>query len=229
MRDFLLAAILLPGLSASVPMRPASLGDAPWQALLRVQTELGGRCTGFLIAPAIAMTAAHCLFLPRSGHFMPPRFVHVLWRYRMGRYDAHARVVRFILPPLYDPLAEAHTAGLDRVVLLLDHAIAPPDDVLRAARALPAVGTGLRLAGYGQNRDELAVEGPPCRVTGLQADATGHAVIAHDCAGTRGTSGAPLVARDADGSWRAVGVQIEARAASVGGLAAALVAPEAAR
>ena len=229
MRDILLAALLLPGLSAGVPMRPVALGDAPWQALLRVQTELGGRCTGFLIAPAIAMTAAHCLFLPRSGHFMQPGSVHVLLRYRMGRYDAHAQVVRFILPSLYDPLAEARTAGLDRVVLLLDHAVAPAGDVLRSARTLPAVGTGLRLAGYGQDRDELAVEGPGCRVTGLQADATGHVVIAHDCAGTRGTSGAPLVARDADGSWRAVGVQVEARAASAGGLAAALVAPETVR
>ena len=229
MRHIVLAALLLPGLSAGVPMRPVVLGDAPWRALLRVQTELGGRCTGFLIAPAVAITAAHCLFVPRSGHFVQPGSVHVLWRYRMGQYDAHAQVVRFILPPLYDPRAEARTAGLDRVVLLLDHAVAPAGDVLRFARALPAVGTGLRLGGYGQDRDELAVEGPACRVTGLRADATGHPLIAHDCAGTRGTSGAPLVARDADGSWQVVGVQIEAHAASAGGLAAALVAPETAR
>jgi len=226
-RDILLAAILLPGLSAAVPLRPVVLDDAPWRALLRVQTELGSRCTGFLIAPAVAVTAAHCLFVPRSGHFLQPGSIHVLLRYRMGRYDAHARVVRFIVSPLYDPLAQARTAGLDRAVLMLDHAIAPPGDVLKSARVTPAVGTMLHLAGYGQDRDELAVQGPACRITGLQADATGHVVIAHDCAGTRGTSGAPLVTRDADGSWQAVGVQIEARVASAGGLAAALVAPEA--
>ena len=223
MPNILLAAVLLPGLSAGVPLRPVPLGEAPWHALLRVQTELGARCTGFLVAPAVAITAAHCLFVPRAGHFLRPGSVHVLLRYRMGRYDAHARVLRFIVSPLYDPLRQARTAGLDRAVLMLDHAVAPPAQVLRLAGTIPAAGTALRLAGYGQDRDELAVQGPPCRITGLQDDATGHVVIAHDCAGTRGTSGAPLVTCDADGSWRVVGVQIEARTTSAGGLAAALI------
>lgn len=94
--------------------------------------------------------------------------------------------------------------------------------MLQPEPAAPRVGTILRLAGYGQDRDELAVEGPACRVTGLRADATGHVVIAHDCAGTLGTSGAPLLAQDAAGTWRPVGVQIEARIGTAGGLASAL-------
>ena len=221
MPNILLAALLLPGLSAGVPLRPVPLGEPPWWALLRVQTELGARCTGFLIAPAVAVTAAHCLFVPRAGHFLRPGSVHVLWHYRMGRYDAHARVLRFVVSPLYDPHEQARTAGLDRAVLVLDHPIAPAAQVLKPAGAIPAPGTVLRLAGYGQDRDELAVQGPSCRITGRRQDATGHVVIAHDCAGTRGTSGAPLLALGADGAWQAVGVQIEARVGSAGGLAAA--------
>lgn len=225
-REFLLAAVLLPGLSSGETLQPVPLGIPPWHALLRVQTELGERCTGFLIAPSVAVTAAHCLFLSRTGGYLQPGSVHVLLRYRMGRYDAHARVRRFIVPPLYDPGREARSAGLDRALLILDHPIAPMGDTLRPMRVLPPVGTELRLAGYGQDRDEVAAAGPVCRVTGLQADATGAGVIAHDCAGTRGTSGAPLLARQADGSWQVAGVQIEARAGAAGGLAASMMAPE---
>jgi protease YdgD len=224
-RDFLLAAALLPGFSAGETLRPVRLDNAPWRALLRVQTELGGRCSGFLIAPSVAITAAHCLFLPRAQRFLQPGSVHVLLRYRMGQFDAHARAVRFILPPHYDPRAESSSAGSDRAVLLLDRAIAHPADGLQPSHALPAIGTPVHLAGYGQDRDEVAVAGPACRVTGLRPDANGDVVIAHDCAGTRGTSGAPLVMRDADGAWRAVGVQIEAHVGAVGGLASALSGP----
>ena len=227
-RTVLLAAAILPGFSANETPRPVDLASPPWRALLRVQTELGTRCTGFLIAPAIAMTAAHCLFSASTGQLLQPGSVHVLLRYRLGHYDAHARVRGFVLPPLYDRRTQARSAGSDHALLLLAAPIAPRGDVLAFARAMPPVGATLRLAGYGQDRDELAVAGPDCRITALLRDASGRAVIAHDCAGTSGTSGAPVVTSAPDGIWRVVGVQIEARVGAAGGLAAAVIARDAA-
>ncbi|WP_428392886.1 trypsin-like serine peptidase [Lichenicoccus sp.] len=215
------AALLLIGAGSGRVAVP--IGQAPWRGLARVQTELGERCTGFLIAPDVAVTAAHCLFLPRVGHFIRPDSVHVLLRYSMGRFAAEARVARFVIASSYDPRREQATASADRAVLLLDHAIGGPGDAIALAHHLPAVGERLLLAGYGQDRDELAVRGPPCRITSVLADAIGGVVIAHDCAATLGTSGAPLLAPAGDGTWRAVGVQIEARVGALGGRAAWLL------
>ena len=217
-RFLLLAVAYLPGIGAATGLRPVDVSRTPWRGLLRVQTELGGRCTGFLIAPRVALTAAHCLFGQRALHLLRPGSLHVLLRYAAGRYDAHARVLRFALSPLYDPRVQARDAGLDRALLVLDHDIAPPGDAMRPA-PVPAIGSSVLLAGYGQDRDELAVAGPACHITALSVDGRGRTLLMHDCAGTRGTSGAPLLWRDPAGSWQVVGVQIEARVGAVGGLA----------
>jgi protease YdgD len=62
------------------------------------------------------------------------------------------------------------------------------------------------LAGYNQDRAQLLMGDTACHVR--QA---GGAFVAHDCAGTRGTSGGPLLARQADG-WAVVGINIAAGA-----------------
>ncbi len=206
------------------PRLEISLAGPPWQALLRVQTRYGVRCTGFLIAPAIAMTAGHCVFAARTGRLLQPGSVHVLLRYRLGRYAAHAIAVRLVLPPGYDPAREAPQEAKDRALLLLDHPIATPGEVLRIAATLPPAGTALALAGYGADRDEVAVRGAPCRLLAIS-----QGVLEHDCAGTRGTSGAPLLAPDRSGRWVVIGVQIEARIGAAGGRASALVAASATR
>jgi protease YdgD len=67
----------------------------PWQSLGRVQTELGQRCTGTLIAPDRVLTAAHCLIAPRRDQLVQPGSVHFLLGYAAGQFRAHRRVVAF--------------------------------------------------------------------------------------------------------------------------------------
>ncbi len=224
----LLAAALplLPGVGAADRREPIEPARAPWTALVRVQTELGERCTGFMVAPQVAVTAAHCLYLPKVGGFIRPDSVHVLLGYRFGRYAGHARVVRFTVPDAYRPGDEAATAGADRAVLVLDRRLLPASEAL-AVSPVPTLPAAVLLGGYGQDRDEVVVAEPGCRVLGERPDGEGRPLLVHDCEATRGTSGAPLLWRRPDGLWAAIGIQVAAEAMS-GGVAVPLQEPGAA-
>ncbi len=215
---------LRPGVGAVDRRVSVPLDQAPWSALARVQTELGERCSGFLVAPRVVMTAAHCLFLPRVRRFIQPGSVHVLVGYDDGRYRAHARVSAFRVAEGYQPLDEAGSGGADRAVLVLDHAVVPESAVLSIASA-PAGPLPVRLGGYGQDRDERVVADPGCTLTGRVTDGAGRPLLAHDCDATRGTSGAPLLWRRPNGRWAAIGVQIAASAGGAGGVAVPLGQP----
>ena len=77
------------------PRRPVDARAEPWRALGRVQLEVGGRCTGVLVGPRTVLTAAHCLFGPRSRQVVRPGTVHFLLGYHLGEWTARARVSAF--------------------------------------------------------------------------------------------------------------------------------------
>src|SRR5579875_2244966 len=134
---------------------PVDMTQPPWRSLGRVQTELGARCTGFLVAPRLAMTAAHCLFIRRTGTYIQPSDVHFLWRYDRGSYAGAARVVRFIVPARYDPKRESQTIGLVRAELMAATDLGSPAAFARIATRLPAMGAAAALGGYNRDRGEL--------------------------------------------------------------------------
>ena len=75
------------------------------------------------------------------------------------------------------------------------------------------------LGGYGQDRAEVVLVDTACFSAGYADGETQWPVLVHTCAGTRGTSGAPVLARDRTGMWRVVGVQATGRVDGVGGTA----------
>ena len=227
----LLTSVSGPSSHAAIPQRPGigqtdhrqavDMASLPWSAIGRVQTELGSRCTGFLVAPTVVETAAHCLFLPKTGRYIQPHDVHFLRAYSKGQYAAHARAIRLLVPPEYDPRNESRTAAFDRATLFLEAPVATMKDVLAVSDRLPSPGTDVVLGGYEQDFSEIVRSDMGCRTGALMVDGGGKPLVTHDCSATRGSSGAPLLSFQ-DGRWTALGVQVLANY-GVGGAAAPLL------
>ena len=196
---------LRPGIGSEDPRRPVDPAGDPWRALGRVQTEIGGRCTGVLVGPRTVLTAAHCLIARRAEAMLQPGSVHFLLGYHLGRYAAHARVVAYTTGPGFRP-SPVGPAGADWALLTLERPVGGDGLALPLLRGAPAPRTPLMLAGYQKDRPEALLADTTCRALGVERRARGHPMLVHDCAGTQGVSGAPVLARGPDGHWGVAGV-----------------------
>ncbi len=86
------------------------------------------------------------------------------------------------------------------------------------AAALPP-GTPVLLAGFSQDRVERLGVDAGCHATGYARVGGAGPFLLHDCEGTAGTRGAPVLARDAAGVRRVTGVQATGRRDGAGGTA----------
>ena len=143
---------------------------------------------------------------------MAPGSIHVLTGYDKGDFLRHAVAASYRVAPGYDP---AGAGGADVAVVVLPHPMAAAGITLRVLDGTLAAGTPLVLGGYSQDRAETLLADLSCTVQGYAA---GGALL-HDCEGTRGTSGAPLLARDEAGSWLVAGVQAAGQTERAGGVA----------
>lgn len=172
-----------------VGMAYAQTRSQPENAIVRVNRETGGHCTGFAIDRRTVATAAHCLWLPRPRNWIRPTSLHVLAGYDRGDYRQHLRVARYRISadflPDVGPLAPDQ--GGDWALLTLDK---PFDGApMPLAKAPPDRRTALSLAGFSGARSHRLTRHAPCRA--VQFDGLR---FSHDCPAGRGHSGAPVFA-----------------------------------
>lgn len=202
---------LRPGVGEADTRTAVDVNTAPWSSLVRVQTEAGGRCTGVMIAPDRVLTAAHCLVAARTGVVVQPGRTHVLAGYFRGEFRAHARAAEILLGPGFQPALRGPISA-DWAVLRL--ATALPGPPLPIA-PLPEAGAAVLLGGWQQDRAHALLADTACRITAVAPP-----LLHHSCAGTRGSSGAPLLVVTSEGH-AVVGVAVAAARAAQGGVAIA--------
>jgi len=194
----------------------------PWRAIGKLQAVLENfrkTCTGTLVGPALVLSAAHCLFNPRTGRFFPPGSVHFLIGYGGGRYVGHAVGTAVEIGAGYDPARSKETLGSDWALIRLNRELGGGDRVLETLREPPPVGAAVALGGYQRNSPLALIADTDCRILGHAVDANGRALVRHSCPGLPGLSGAPLLT-EMGGTWRVAGVAVAAEPGIAGGLAA---------
>jgi protease YdgD len=183
-----------------------------------LEAEGIGICTGAMVAPAMLLTAAHCLKDAAGTALLPPT------RLRVTLGEDEARGVALRVGAGFDPAREAPWAS-DWALVSLNAPIGA-GRVLPLLRETPPVGSILALPGFQRDDPGALLVDPACRYLGLRRIEGEGVMLAHDCAGTTGSSGGPLLLRGADGRFAIIGVQSKGILGRAGGLAVpALVLP----
>jgi len=162
----------------------------PWSAVGRLNNGQGGHCSGILLGPKLAVTAAHCLWNKKTRRPMPATSLRFVAGYDRGQYLAFTNVESTIIAPSwqfdvpYSPVLASH----DWALLILAEPLGDKVGWVGLGAA-PGPADWLVTVGYGQDKAHIPAAHLGCHVAGKLASG----VLTHDCDAVHGDSGAPVL------------------------------------
>ncbi|MGB0670526.1 MAG: trypsin-like serine peptidase [Rhodospirillales bacterium] len=180
--------------------------EYPWRAIARFNHQ-GSFCTATLIGPALALTAAHCLFDSPEKGWKKPENIHLLFGYQRGSWIAEGRVKDYTVPRDYVPRALAevrdYRSAPDWAVLVLVEPVGEATGWMGVApltnddlSAIRKSGQALVQAGYSKDKSHILTVNVPCPLNRIDSQ---RQTIRHTCDAVPGDSGSPIFTYTKDG------------------------------
>jgi len=179
----------------------------PWSAVGRVNYGHGW-CSGVLLGPKLAVTAAHCLWSHASRRQMLPEALRFVAGWDRGDFLDASVVVGYQIAPGWRFADMEHynaaAAANDWALLELERPVGDQVGWVGLGEG-PAANMRVVAIGYGQDRKHVPTADIGCHLLSKRADGG----WMHDCAALHGDSGGPVLVWK-DGGPLLIGIGVAA-------------------